>query len=371
MNDYQSTIETLIRPLGICINGTKPQDVKVHNERFFPRVLRDGSLGLGESYMEGWWDCTPLDEFLYLLISSDLDKKIKRNLPLLLLSIKARLQNRQSKSRAISAVEHHYDLDNDFFAHMLDKYMMYSCAYWENASSLDEAQERKLDLICRKLKLAPGLKVLDIGCGWGGFAQYAAEKYQVEVTGITLSSEQAAEAKKRCEHLPVHIRVQDYRTLNEKFDRIVSIGMFEHVGYKNYQNFMTIVHRNLTTEGIFLLHCIGGNESVVSTDPWIDRYIFPNGMMPSATQITRAFEKYFILQDWHNFGPYYDLTLMEWLRRFKASWPLFKDKFGQKFYRMWEYYLCLSAASFRARTNNLWQIVLTGKRFSDFYKSVR
>lgn len=371
MNTYQSTIERLIEPVGVHINGSNYSDILVHNDHLYSRILHDGSLGLGESYMEGWWDCHALDDFLYKLLNADLEKKIRRNIHLVWLSLKASLFNRQSRSKAADVAGKHYNLDNKFFSHMLDKLMIYSCAYWNKAENLDEAQEHKLDLICRKLKLSKGDTVLDIGCGWGGFAWYAATKYGARVTGITISSEQADLAKKRCQGLPVDIRLQDYRDINEQYNKIVSVGMFEHVGHKNYSVFMDMVYRNLTPDGIFLLHTIGGNESTSFTDPWIDKYIFPNGTIPSANQITRAIEPHFILQDWHNFGPDYDKTLMEWRRRFKQSWSLFSHKFDEHFYRMWDYYLCISAASFRAKTNNLWQIVLTKTGYPAEYHSVR
>lgn len=371
MNNYQSAVEQLIRLAGIQINGNNACDICVHDDRFYQVVLRGGSLGLGEAYMEGWWDCNALDELLYKLMNAGLEKHLKDNLPLLFLTLKARLFNRQSRFRAADVAKIHYNLGNSLFENMLDKHMIYSCAYWEKAKTLDEAQEHKLDLICRKLHLSPGMTLLDIGCGWGGFARYAAEKYHVRITGITISPAQAELARNQCAGLSVDIRLQDYRDLKETFDRIVSIGMFEHVGYKNYRPFMNTVYSNLHTNGIFLLHCIGGNENVVATDPWINRYIFPNGMMPSALQIVKSIQRRFILQDWHNFGADYDRTLMEWLKRFKRSWPELKGQYHEEFYRMWEYYLCISAASFRARKNNLWQIVLTKPEYSGVYKSVR
>jgi cyclopropane-fatty-acyl-phospholipid synthase len=369
--DSRSLIEQLLNTTTIKINGAKPFDIQVKDKRFYKRVLNDGSLGLGESYMDGWWDCAALDDFLYRLLQANLDKKIRSNLKLLYLSVMARLFNRQSFKRAFDVAKKHYNLGNDLFEYMLDKRMMYSCGYWEYATSLDEAQEHKLNLICRKLKLSSGLKILDIGCGWGGFAQYAAENHDVHVTGITISTEQAELARKRCTALNVDIRVQDYRNISGEFDRIVSIGMFEHVGPQNYPAFMDAVDRNLKHGGIFLLHTIGGNEAETTTDPWIDRYIFPNGVIPAPLQICRAFEKHFTLQDWHNFGHEYDRTLMEWLKRFKLSWPKLKDSYDEQFYRMWEYYLCVSAASFRSQKNHVWQIVLTKKEDNMNYKSVR
>jgi cyclopropane-fatty-acyl-phospholipid synthase len=248
---------------------------------------------------------------------------------------------------------------------------MYSCAYWTSAETLDQAQENKLELICQKLKLLPGQRVLDIGCGWGGFAQYAAEKYKVEVVGITISKQQLQLAKDRCANLPVEIRLQDYRGLNEKFDRIVSIGMFEHVGYKNYADYMQTVRNALNDDGLFLLHTIGGNSSLTTIDPWINTYIFPNAMMPSVAQIGQSIENKFILEDWHNLGSHYDLTLMAWMSRFKHAWSQIREKYDERFYRMWIYYLSICAASFRAKRNNLWQIVLSPPTNLNAYVSVR
>ncbi len=371
MGTYRSIIETLLQPAGIKVNGDQPFDIIVHDERLFRRILQNGSLGLGESYTEGWWDCEALDQFFFKLLDTDIEKKVRGNVGLLFQALKVRLFNQQTRSKAMEVADKHYNISNALYQQMLGRYMMYSCGYWEDARSLDEAQEQKLDLICRKLKLAPGQRVLYIGCGWGGFAWYAAEKYQVEVVGVTISDEQAEIAKERCKGFPVEIRLQDYRDLNEQFDRIVSIGMFEHVGHKNYKKYMEVASRNLKKDGIFLLHTIGGNESAVSLDPWINRYIFPNGLIPSAAQITSAFENYFVLEDWHNFGLYYDRTLMEWLRKFKAAWPDLQNNFHSSFYRMWVYYLSVCAASFRARKNNLWQIVLTKRENLNGYISIR
>ena len=186
-----------------------------------------------------------------------------------------KLFNYQSKARAFQIGEHHYDLGNDLFEKMLDKRMIYSCGYWKNAKTLDEAQEAKLDLICRKLYLKPGMKVLDIGCGWGGFAFFAAEKYGVEVVGVSVSKEQIAYAEAKRGKLPVTFLLQDYRDITGSFDRVVSVGMFEHVGYKNYTEFMTVVNRCMKDDGLCLLHTIGATITSFHPDPWIQKYIFP------------------------------------------------------------------------------------------------
>jgi cyclopropane-fatty-acyl-phospholipid synthase len=244
---------------------------------------------------------------------------------------------------------------------MLDKRMIYTAGEWENASNLDEAQERKLEHVCRRLNIQPGMRVLDIGCGWGGAARFLAERYDVEVLGITVAREQARLGNELSRTLPVEIRLQDYRSLEGSFDRILSMGMFEHVGYKNYSTFMRIVRRCLKDDGIFLLRTIGGNYSVTATDPWIARYIFPNGMLPSPGQIADAIEGVLVLEEWKNYGPDYDKTLMHWFKNFQESWHSLKSKYGEKFYRMWKYYLLSCAGTFRARKNQLWEIILSPK----------
>lgn len=254
---------------------------------------------------------------------------------------------------------------------MLDKRMVYSCGYWKDANTLDQAQEAKLDLICKKISLRPGMKILDIGCGWGSFAKYAAEKYKVKVVGITISKEQAKFAKEVCKGLPVDIRIQDYRSIHEKFDRIVSVGMFEHVGVKNYRTFMGVVYKCLDKKGLFLLHTIGSDLSQATADPWILKYIFPNGMIPSIKQVAKSVEGLFVMEDWHNFGQYYDNTTMAWFKNFDKYWPKLKKAYGERFYRMWKYYLLLGAGDFRARKNQLWQIVFSKEGVKGGYESIR
>ncbi len=370
-NRLEKTAEQLLGPAGVTVGGNSPWDIQVHNHDFYRRVLAEGSLGLGESYMDGWWDCEKLDQFIYRVVGAQLDNSVRNNRHLLLEVILARLFNMQSKNRAFRIGERHYDTGNDLFRCMLDKRMVYSCAYWKGTDSLDEAQEHKLDLICRKLGLKPGMKVLDIGCGWGSFAGYAAEKYQVEVTGITVSREQVELAQTLCRGLPVEIRLQDYRELEGTYDHIVSLGMIEHVGYKNYRTYMQIAHRCLKDEGLFLLHTIGGNRSVRATDPWINKYIFPDGMLPSIKQIGSSIEGLFVMEDWHNFSADYDRTLMAWYENFSDNKEQLAKNYSERFMRMWEYYLLSCAGAFRARSNQLWQIVLSKKGVEGGYHSIR
>jgi cyclopropane-fatty-acyl-phospholipid synthase len=363
--------QELLDSSDIQINGNRPWDIQVHNPKFYERVLSGGSLALGESYMDGWWDCEALDQFFEKTLAGRLDKKLKTNIPLMWFLLKAKIINVQNRAKAFVIGKRHYDIGNRLFSIMLDKRINYSCGYWEKAKTLDEAQEAKLELICRKIGLEKGMQVLDIGCGWGAFAKYAAEKYGVKVRGITVSKEQARYAQKACQGLDVKIEMKDYRSLNEKFDRIVSVGMFEHVGFKNYRTYMKVVRERLKTDGLFLLHTIAGNTSAESTDPWISKYIFPNSMLPSAKQITMASEGLFMIEDWHSFGHYYDKTLMAWYNNFKTNWANLKNVYDERFFRMWTYYLLSCAGSFRSRRNQLWQVVFSRTGIEKNFQNIR
>ena len=369
-NTFRRKTEELLDLADVAINGNRSWDIQVHDDRLFQRVLAGGSLAFGESYMDGWWDCDRLDQLFERILGTGLDRKV-RSRTWLLQALMARLLNLQKPSRAFTIGERHYDLGNDLYQAMLDELLVYSCGYWEDGCTLDQAQRNKLDLACRKLGLEPGMRLLDIGCGWGGTARYAAANYQAEVVGVTVSREQARFARELCSGLPVDIRLQDYREVDETFDRVVSIGMFEHVGCKNYRTFMRKVRSCLPDDGLFLLHTIGGNRSCTSCDPWISTYIFPNSMLPSARQITSAAEGLFVLEDWHSFGPHYDTTLMHWFENFEAGWDGLKHTYDQRFYRMWKYYLLSCAGSFRARSNQLWQVVLSPKGLPGGFEKAR
>ena len=355
----REVVEEVFARIDVRLNGTRPWDIRVHNPDFYDRVLSGGSLALGESYMDGWWGCSALDQFFDRLLSAGLDRQVRKNWQVLWHVATAKFINKQRKSRAGVIGKRHYDLGNRLFRQMLDRRMNYSCALWDRAQTLDEAQENKLELICRKIGLQPGMTLLDIGCGWGGLAKWAAQKYQARVLGLTVSREQAEYTRRDCRDLDVTIERKDYREISGQFDRIVSIGMMEHVGVKNYRTYMQTLRRCLKTGGLCLVQTIGGNTSVSTTDPWIDRYIFPNSMLPSARQIAAASEGLLVLEDWHSFGPDYDKTLMAWHRNFTRNWDSLKAFYDERFYRMWTYYLLSCAGSFRSRRNQLWQIVFS------------
>jgi len=348
----------LAQEAGIEVGGSRPFDIAVHDDRLWGRALSHGTLGFGEAYMDGWFDVPELDQFIYKLLEFDIYAHLKPDLGLAMSYLRGRLFN-GPRSRVTEVGEKHYDIGNDLYEAMLDRRMIYSCAYWRDAADLDAAQEAKLDLICRKVGLEPGMKVLDIGSGWGGFLKFAAERYGIEGVGLTISREQAAYAEANKGDLRIETRLMDYMALEGAFDRVISIGMFEHVGYKNYRTYMQLARRCLKDDGLFLLHSIGSNVSTHTADPWIQKYIFPNGMLPSIPQIGHAIEGLFVMEDWHNFGAYYDRTLMAWRGNFDDRWESLKGKFDETFKRMWRYYLSVSAASFRARKSQLWQVVLS------------
>ncbi len=359
MTLQETAVREILKQIGINIGGANPWDIHVKDDRTYPRALRDKNLGLGESYMEGWWDCPRVDEFIYRVLIGGIDGQIRGGWKLTIPYLKALLFNRQSRRLSGEVAKKHYNLDNNLFISFLDSYNQYSCAFFDGVNDLNQAQLKKLDLICRKLELKAEDHLLDIGFGWGGLAKYAAQKYGCKVTGINIAIEQIRYAKEFCRGLPVKILERDYRDLDGTYDKIVSVGMFEHVGVKNYREFMRTAHRCLKHDGIFLLHTIGSNESKIKADAWITKYIFPNGMLPSIAQISKAAEGLFVIEDLHNLGPHYDKTLLAWNHNFQNAWPKLKDRFDERFKRMWEYYLLSCAGAFRARDIQLWQIVLT------------
>ena len=367
------SLRRLAAEAGVQFNGSAPWDIQVHDPETYRRILAQGSLGFGAAYLDGLWDAEALDELFTRLLRFDIDSRLVGWARIRLLGevLRHRLFNLQARHRAFEVGERHYDIGNDVFTAMLDYSMSYSCGYWEGAASLEEAQRAKLDMICRKLELKPGERLLEIGCGWGGLARHAAEHYGVEVTGITVSKAQQQLARERCAGLPVRIELMDYRELEGEYDKLVSVGMFEHVGRKNYPVYFDTAARLMKDEGLFLLHTIGSHVSVAVVDPWIDAYIFPNGKLPSARELAEALEGRFLIEDWHSFGRDYDRTLMAWWRNFEVAWPRLEARYGRRFYRMWKYYLHCCAGFFRSGQGQLWQLMLSRRGRQAVYRSVR
>ena len=356
----------LLRSAGVEVGGDRPWDVQVHDEGLYQRTLAEGSLGAGEAYMDGWWDTERLDELFFRMLRARLDRRIRTS-SVLVPALLSRLGNLQNRRRSRRVAEQHYDLSTRLYEAMLGPTMQYTCAYYGPDGSdapLDEAQRAKLALVARKLHLEPGMRVLELGGGFGELAHFLAAEHECEVVSYNISSQQVEYARARCEGLPVDIRQRDYREAakeSRQYDRVVSIGLMEHVGPKNYRSFFELARARLKAGGLALVHTIGGNVSRLDTDRWIAKYIFPGGVIPAAAQLTRAKEGLFVLEDWHNFGPDYDRTLTSWHDNFAAAWPELKQSEGldERFCRMWRYYLLSSAGAFRARKLNLWQLALS------------
>jgi cyclopropane-fatty-acyl-phospholipid synthase len=350
----------LLADAGVTVGGPEPWDITIHDERVWARVLRDSTLGAGEAYVEGWWDSPALDQTICRVQQVKAVDALRDNWMIVPHVLRARLLNLQTMRRAFGNGQHHYDIGNDLYAAMLDRRMLYTCALWSTgARTLEEAQDAKLELVCKKIGLRPGMRVLDLGCGWGGFAAYAAEHHGASVVGFTVSREQVRFAAEHYAHLPVDIRLDDYRNASGSYDAVVSIGLMEHVGPKNYRGYMELVDRCLAPGGVAFVHTIGGNKARPQIDPWFDKYIFPNAVLPSLAQLVTAMEGIFIPEDIHNIGEDYDPTLMAWFQRFDAAWPTLRANYDDRFYRMWKFYLLASAGSFRARAQQLFQLVMT------------
>jgi len=342
--------------IDVRINGDRPYDIHVHHRRFYRRVLWNYSLGIGEGYMDGDWSCEDLEGMLtrcLRMVTTSQNVSIVSGLQHTLLNMQTILKSRRSAER-------HYDIGNDLYEAMLDPHMQYSCGYWKDATTLEDAQLAKMDLICRKLRLQRGAKVLDVGCGFGGLMKYMSDRYSVDVTGVTLSREQQRFGQEKFGLNSIFLH--DYRELRKyhrrSYDRVVSVGMLEHVGFKNYADFFESVRHVTKDDGIFLLHTIGGNVSVRRPDDWVDKYIFTNGMTPSVAQLGKAMEGLWVMEDWHNFGPGYAKTLDAWNRHSKA-YLQGSDRYPLRFQRMWEFYLVGSKVIFDLRASQLWQILLT------------
>jgi cyclopropane-fatty-acyl-phospholipid synthase len=355
----EQVVRELLEHAGITINGSGDGDITVHDPRFYDRLIREASIGLGESYMDGWWEVPKLDVFVDKCMRADLKRKITGSWRMRALTAKAVVLNLQSLSRSGKNVEHHYDIGNDLYTRMLDPRMVYTCGYWKNAKTLAEAQEAKLDLIARKAGLQKGMRVLDLGCGWGGFAAWAAEKYGCSVVGVTLSKDQVSLGRELWKGLDVDLRLCDYREITGTFDRVISIGMMEHVGPKNHRQMMKVIHDRLVPDGIAVVHTIANNRSLLHGTPFIEKYIFPNAVAPSLAQIGKAMEGLFVIEDLQNIGPDYDPTLMAWWDNFDAAYPDLQHKYDGRFYKMWEFYLKAAAGASRSRDGQLYHVVMT------------
>lgn len=381
MNKDERTVRELLALGTIELNGPKLWDLQVTDRRFYKRILTGGVLGFAEAYIEGWIDCEQMDELIARLLQAGIKQKLKNNWRLMLHLFQSQIFNLQALSRASQVADAHYNLSNRFYEYMLGESMAYTAAYYKNATSLDEAQYAKYDLVCRKLQLKPGETVLELGCGWGGFARYAAEHYGCRMVSVNISKQQVRYAKELCRQWPVAVFRCDYRDEacynpdKIRFDKAVSIGMAEHVGPKNHRRLFGTVFRQLKPNGLFLLHTIGSDRSLTACEPFTHKYIFPNSVIPSLKQLSSAAEGWFVTEDLQNFGKYYFNTLKEWYTNVKSNWQSIQaldyTKFNSRFDRIWSFYLLGGMGMAKSKANHLWQIVFSGKAYRDLYEAVR
>lgn len=372
-----ASLQAIAAAADVRFDGSRPWDFQVHDPALFRELLRHGSLALGERYVAGIWDCEQLDELIARLLRVHANRPLspRASLAQALQQLGDHICNPQSLARSLRVGRHHYDIDHRVYAATLDSRMVYSCGYWEGTADLEQAQLQKLERICQKLQLQSGQRLLDVGCGWGALAVHAAKEHGVQVTGITISSAQYLWIREHHGHLPIQVELCDYRSLpelcNDRFDRIASVGMFEHVGPRNYRSFFRCMQQLLDVDGLMLLHTIGHCGAHGGTDPWIDAYVFPGGRLPSAPEICRAYCSHLRLEDWENFGPDYIQTLTAWWQNFASKWPQIQDKFSQNFYRFWRYYLLSCTGYFRSGQGQLWQLVMSRLDSNRLYRSQR
>ena len=341
-------VRKLFSSAGVTINGDNPWDIEVNDDRFYRDVLFRGSLGLGESYLREYWRAADLEELFFRLTSSNLEQISKRLPTQLVNSSVSRLSNRQTPSRALSNAEHHYNLGNDLFFEFLGRYKNYSCGYFRDTDSLDEAQLAKMRRLCDLLELEEGDTLLDVGGGWGEFARFAAENRGCHVTSVNISDSQIRHAREYCRDANVDVVRSDYRDLRGRFSKIAVIAMFTHVGPKNYRQFMQTMHRLLQAGGRMVMETVGALTATERCEPWTDKYIFPGGIIPSPQQIESACAGLFRLRIVEEFGADYVITLRHWHRNFMAAWPRLSQRYSETTRRMFEYYLLSVAGAFRS-----------------------
>lgn len=361
MTDEQAEADmrALLARAGVAVGGGRPWDIRVSNREFYRRALTGGSLAVGESYADGWWEADRLDEVFHRIFKAGLHARFTPDPWNRWRTMAGRFLDFRTRVRCRKAAGVRDGLGNDLFQAMLGKRMSCTCAYWKDARSLDDAEDAKLELVCRKLELKPGMSVLDLGCGWGAFARYAAERHGVSVTGVNIAAEQVALGRELCKGLPVALRVQDYRDVRGRFDRVVSLGLMEQIGPRGCRAYMAAAAQCLKADGIALIHTIGRNVPASGGDPWFDGGVLPGGETPTLSRLAGAMEGHFVVEDVHNIGPHYDPTLLAWHDSLARRWPELRGKYGDRLYRTLKFSLLSAAGSFRARRSQLFQIVMT------------
>jgi len=368
----QDWLAQLLASADIHLNGNRAWDIHINHPHLLTRLLKQGGVALGDSYMDGWWECQAIDQMLERAMRARLHEKLQTPRAWWE-SLRGRMRHSDSEGPSRIVGRMHYQVGNPVYQAMFDTHMTHSCAYWvEGAQTLEEAQLAKLEMICRKLQLKPGMRILDIGCGWGSFMRYAAEHYGVTVIGLTTSEGQLKLGQELAGSLPVQFEMTDYLQFNpdskSRFDRIVSIGLFDQLGAHNFSAFFQTAKRSLKDDGWMLLQTQGKTQRSGLLDAWDDKHIHPTGYIPRLDEVTQASEAHFVVEDVHNFGADHDRTLQQWHQRFEMAWPQLRLSHDERFYRMWRFHLLSSAASFRTRHKQMWQLVLSPKGLHKVYR---
>jgi cyclopropane-fatty-acyl-phospholipid synthase len=357
MNVYKKAVERILSTVDVRIGGSRPFDMQVHSDLFYKRVLLEGSVGLGESYMDGLWDCADLEELVFRFVESGIERRFRLLPGFVTMNALGHLVNRQPRSLG-ERTSRHYNTDNDLFASFLGKYKNYSCAFYEEGDDLDTAQLKKMDLICDELCLRPGENVLDIGGGWGEIAKHMASR-GCRITSINIADEQMRAAREHCKGASVDVVKCDYRDVAGTFDKIAIIAMMSHVGHKNHRPLFETVHRHLAPDGLVFVDTVGSAVSLQNGNPWIDKYIFPGIVFPSIQQISRAVEGLFVIEAVRNFGASYVKTLRAWNANLRRAWPRLSHRHDERTRRMFEFFFLTVAGFFRARDFQNWYVVLS------------
>ena len=373
-------VRDLFSQVEIEVNGSNPWDPQVHNPAAYNMMVSRGSVGLGETYMHGYWDCEQLDQFFARVTSVDLRKLIPVNFPTVSLAVGAYLKNRQLPKAAWEVGRMHYDLPDEVWEATLDSAMTGSCAYYRNPTdTLEEAQLNKCRMTLDKVGLKSGHSLLDIGVGWAAFSGLAAQEYGAHPIGITVSEGQKAYIHKRYgEAIDVRVNPWQETELREPVDCIVSAEMFEHVGSDNYRSFFEFCRRSIKEDGLMNLHTIVRHTPSKHIDPWMDKYIYPGGCIPTLGQITTAVHGLFHVVDVHDIGGHYPATLRAWMDNFRRNWDSVKSlgsaRLGmdpEVFCRMWLYHYMASAGGFMSSRISVHQIVLSPNGVPGRYQSIR
>lgn len=369
MDAYKSHVISFLEKAGIAIGGPNDFDIHVNDDRFYEMFFKDRTVGAGEAYTEGFWDVKDLKLLAEkIFLSGKLDHQYG-----FLNNLIYQLNKAQGKLKALFDIKKTYDHNIELYRAMLDKRLLYTCAYWNNidysVANLDLAQEQKLELVCQKLGLhqqPKGQSILDYGCGFAGFAKYAHEKYGAKVVGITISKLQYKVAKEICKGLPIEIRFQDYRDIpkGELYDHLVALGIIEHITVKNAREFILNAKSHLKNEKYqdnrFVLHGMFTNGTEHRIDPWMEKYIFPGAEIFTFKHLFDMIHGVFYCQDFHPFGPDYSLTADAWYQRLEMNYGnLLPSEQNNEFMRTFEFYLKTASASFLTQRNNLMQMVLT------------